>query len=239
MKRHLLRIPAILAIVFLFACNAAKAQQTFFLNVDSIFGIPDTIYNGETITFNMVFSNQSALGFQGEVTAWLQVQGAADTIPADSTTWGGGNFIQAQSQTVVEVTHIFSTQDNNLSIGDNVVVVWPRINTGTVFPPQEVINKGFASFYLAEPLGIDPIDKSGVGRLSIYPNPAQGNVRISGPNNEILTSVRITDMMGRNVVESAQITTSLAIESLPHGIYTVQATTAKGAAYAARMVVQP
>jgi hypothetical protein len=53
---------------------------------------------------------------------------------------------------MVSVTHLFTSDGNTLSIGDNVVVVWPRISSGPVFPPQEVINKGMASFYLAEPL---------------------------------------------------------------------------------------
>jgi len=238
MKHHLLRIPALFAIVFLMGFNAAKAQQTYFLNVDSVYGIPDTIYSGQSVTFVMVFSNQSNLGFQGDVNAWLQVLGTADSTAADSTDWGTTNFVQAQSQTQVAVTHVFSTQDNNLSIGDNVVVVWPRINSGPVFPPQEVNNKGTLHFYLAEPNGIDPIDPNGIRRLAIYPNPAQGNVHISIPSNETLTYVRIIDMMGRTVLESTQVSASLSIESLPHGVYTVHATTAQGVPYASRMVVR-
>jgi hypothetical protein len=54
-----------IALLSLVGLNQAKAQQTYFLNVDSIIGIPDTVYDGSTVTFSMVFSNVSNLGFQG------------------------------------------------------------------------------------------------------------------------------------------------------------------------------
>ncbi|MCF8259078.1 MAG: T9SS type A sorting domain-containing protein [Flavobacteriales bacterium] len=237
MKRTCILSSAFVAL--LLGSPIAKAQQTYFLNVDSIIGIPDTIYDGSTVTFTMVFSNVSNLGFQGDVETWLQVPGTADSTQADSTQWTGNNFIQAQSQTQVTVTHLFTSQNNSLAIGDNVVVVWPRISSGPSYPPQEVITKGMVDFYLAEPLGIGPGKDQSLGRLGLYPNPTQGSVRLSLPDNETLTYVRITDMMGRTVLELAQVTASLGIEGLPHGIYTVHATTANGASYTARMVVRP
>lgn len=239
MKRNHILLSAFVALALLLGSPIAKAQQTYFLNVDSIIGIPDTVYDGSTVTFTMVFSNVSNLGFQGDVETWLQVQGTADSTQADSTVWSGNNFMQAQSQTQVTVTHLFSSQDNSLAIGDNVVVVWPRIVSGQTYPPQEVTERGIVDFYLAEPLGTGPDKNQSIGRLGLYPNPAQGSVRLSLPGNETVTNVRITDMMGRTVLETAQVSASLVIEGLPKGIYTVHATTAMGVPYAARMVVRP
>jgi hypothetical protein len=239
MKRNCILISAFVALALLLGSPITKAQQTYFLNVDSIIGIPDTVYDGSTVTFTMVFSNVSNLGFQGDVETWLQVQGTADSTQADSTVWSGNNFMQAQSQTQVTVTHLFSSQDNSLAIGDNVVVVWPRIVSGQTYPPQEVTERGIVDFYLAEPLGTGPDKNQSIGRLGLYPNPAQGSVRLSLPGNETVTNVRITDMMGRTVLETAQVSASLGIEGLTHGIYTVHATTAMGVPYAARMVVRP
>jgi hypothetical protein len=184
MKRNRILLSAFVALALLLGSPITKAQQTYFLNVDSIIGIPDTVYDGSTVTFTMVFSNVSNLGFQGDVETWLQVQGTADSTQADSTVWSGNNFMQAQSQTQVTVTHLFSSQDNSLAIGDNVVVVWPRIVSGQTYPPQEVTERGMVDFYLAEPLGTGPDKDQSIGRLGLYPNPAQGSVRLSLPGNE-------------------------------------------------------
>jgi hypothetical protein len=69
--------------------------------------------------------------------------------------------------------------DNTLAIGDNVVVVWPRISSGPVFPPQEVINKGMASFYLAEPLSVNSGPKKETLRL--FPNPSSSLIELRLP----------------------------------------------------------
>ncbi len=226
-----------IALLSLFGVNQIKAQQTYFLNVDSIIGIPDTIYDGSTVTFSMVFSNVSNLGFQGAVDTWIQAQGTADSIQADSTTWDNA-FVQAQSQTVVAVTHLFTSDGNNLSIGDNVVVVWPRISSGPVFPPQEVINKGTAHFYLAEPLGINPSDDVKREMLRLFPNPSNNLFELRLPANEVLHTVRITDVMGRIVLEAKDASVIVNTETLPIGFYTVHTTTILGSTYSARLLVQ-
>ncbi len=226
-----------IALLSLVGLNQAKAQQTYFLNVDSIIGIPDTIYDGSTVTFSMVFSNVSNLGFQGSVDTWIQVQGTADSIQADSTTWDNA-FIQAQSQTMVSVTHLFTSDGNNLSIGDNVVVVWPRISSGPVFPPQEVINKGTASFFLAEPLGINPVNDSKKETLRLFPNPSSSLIELRLPTNETLQSVQITDVTGRIVLEAQDASVLVSTALLPIGFYTVHATTSAGSKYCSRLLVQ-
>jgi len=226
-----------IALLSLVGLNQAKAQQTYFLNVDSIIGIPDTIYDGSTVTFSMVFSNVSNLGFQGAVDTWIQVQGTADSIQADSTTWDNA-FVQAQSQTMVSVTHLFTSDGNTLSIGDNVVVVWPRISSGPVFPPQEVINKGMASFYLAEPLSVNSTIGSKKETLRLFPNPSISLIELRLPTNETLQSVQITDVTGRIVLETRDPSVLISTALLPIGFYTVRATTITGSKYSSRLLVQ-
>ena len=226
-----------IALLSLVGLNQAKAQQTYFLNVDSIIGIPDTIYDGSTLTFSMVFSNVSNLGFQGNVDTWIQVQGTSDSIQADSTTWDNA-FVQAQSQTMVSVTHLFTSDGNTLSIGDNVVVVWPRISSGPVFPPQEVINKATAHFYLAEPLGINLSADVNREMLRLFPNPSSSFFELRLPANEILHTVRITDVIGRIVWEAKDASVLVNTETIPIGFYTVHTTTTLGSTYSSRLLVQ-
>jgi len=214
----------------------SSAQNTYTLRVDSVIGIPDTIYDGQTIAFTMVFSNLSNLGFQGHVETVLYFSGTDDTITADVTSWPN-SFVQAQSQTHVAVSHFFTSNDNNLAIGDNVVVVWPRISSGPTFPPQEVIDQKTISFYLAPPLSVPSTNRSEVQRLGLFPNPAQGEVRLAMPHGEEVRSFRVTDLSGRTVLANERSEVHLNADALPAGIYTVTAISGSGQPYVGRLMV--
>jgi hypothetical protein len=218
------------------AWTSKSSAQTYTLSVDSVIGIPDTIYDGQTISFTMVFSNLSNLGFQGQVETVLYFPNAQDTITADVTSWPN-SFVQAQSQTQVAVSHFFTSNDNNLAIGDNVVVVWPRIASGPTFPPQEVINEKTISFYLAPPLSVPSINRSEVQRLGLFPNPAQGEVRLVMPHGEEVRSFRVTDLSGRTVLANERSEVRLNADALPAGIYTVTAISGSGQPYFGRLMV--
>lgn len=212
------------------------AQNTFTLSVDDVLGFPDTIFDGQTITFTMVFSNQSNLGFQGDVETLLYFPNAQDTITADSSLLNA-NFVAAQAQESIFVSHFFTSNDNNLAIGDNVVVVWPRITIGPTGPLQEVLNPRTILFYLAPPLSAPTIDKGENFKLGMYPNPAQDMVRLDVPQRESLFSYVVTDLFGRTVLSGHSGETMLHVGQLPAGIYTVRAESVSGKSFMGRLMV--
>ena len=57
------------SIVFVACACLASLQvqsQSYQLQIDSIVGIPDTVYNGQEVTFYMIVSVNSPLFYQGD-----------------------------------------------------------------------------------------------------------------------------------------------------------------------------
>jgi hypothetical protein len=214
----------------------SSAQNTYTLRVDSVIGIPDTIYDGQTIAFTMVFSNLSNLGFQGHVETVLYFPNTQDTITADSSMMSA-NFVAAQAQESVVVTHFFTSNDNNLAIGDNVVVVWPRITIGPTGPPQEVLHPETVTFYLAPPLSAPAINRGETLKLTLFPNPGQGMVRLAVAPFETLSSYEVTDLSGRIVLSDGSGADMLNADKLLAGIYTVRAVSVSGKPFVGRLMV--
>jgi len=212
-------------------------SQTYFLSVDSVVGIPDTIVNGQVVSFTMYLTNESALVFQGGVEVILQFPGTSDSLIADSAALGNG-FLAPQSQTHVFVTHQFTTEGTNaMVIGDNVVVVWPKIAAGPAEPAQEVTKFFTTSFYLMEPLSVQDREKVAVMPLTMYPNPAQDEVRLALPVHEELAHAEVSDALSR-VVLAAGRQELLNIRMLPTGSYTVTVQCSSGAVYRGRLLVR-
>ncbi len=234
MRSTLLKLILVLAL----GVNVTSAwSQTYFLSVDSVVGIPDTIVNGQVVSFTMFLTNQSTLVFQGGVDVILEFPGTSDSLMADSAALGNG-FLAPQSQTQVFVTHQFTTEDNNaMVIGDNVVVVWPKIAAGPAEPAQEVTKFFTTSFYLVEPLSVQDREKVTVRPLTMYPNPAQDEVRLALPVHEELAHAEVIDALGRVVLVAGR-QELLSIRMLPSGLYTVTVQCSSGEVYRGRLSVR-
>lgn len=211
--------------------------QTYVLSVDSVYGIPDTIYDGETIDFTMVFSNQSNLAFQGEVNTAMLFNNQ-DSAFADSTVLNSG-FVAAQSQSTVSASHLFSANGggNALFIGDNVVVVWPRIGGGPVLPPQEVSNVFVKEFYLAPALSVPTLGGERE-TLRVFPNPASDHVRLILPSYDSPIHIQLVDMTGRVVRRQLGSIAEFGTDGIPSGIYTICAHMTSGVVLRSRLLIE-
>jgi hypothetical protein len=234
--RHLATL-ALIASMNMIWTTATWAQNTYTLSVDSVVGIPDTIYDGQTITFTMMFSNQSNLGFQGDVETVLYFPIAQDTITADSSVMNA-DFVAAQAQESVFASHFFTSNDNYLAIGDNVVVVWPRITFGPTGPPQEVLNAKTINFYLAPPLSASGQFRDMPESLGLFPNPTEGDVRLLVPKGDRMVQVAVTDISGRQLIHTIESEHTISTKDLPSGLYSVSAIGASGKVYRGRLVVR-
>ncbi len=216
MKR-ILHIILLLMGVFV-ARPAAYAQTTYILEIDSVAALPDSIENGTTVTFFMQVSLGSPLFYQGNV--FVEFEYGGNFYQADTTI--SQNFLTPNAPNQIQVVHGFST-DDDLNIGDNVVVVWPRLGNGTD-PPQTVTNPYETTITLIEPNSIS--DLLEVKLPFVYPNPANSLIRFQFPSNIKVNSVRIMDMKGALVAECNG--SEADISNLPNGIYLVAANTADG-----------
>ncbi|HXP50234.1 MAG TPA: T9SS type A sorting domain-containing protein, partial [Bacteroidia bacterium] len=69
--------------------------------------------------------------------------------------------------------------------------------------------------------GIDNITAN--SNISIYPNPSNGIITVSIPSANEANTLRITDMIGNEIVKSQMkdVTKNLDLSSLQKGLYTI------------------
>jgi hypothetical protein len=185
-------------LVLLCLPQVSKAQIPYVLGIDSIAALPDTIIDGEEYTFFVEMTNASPLAFQGDsgsVNLMLQFNGS-DSIAADSTKLLSPFVGSAGNATLLEVRHRFSSGGGSgLSIGINVVVVWPRINDG-INPPQEILQPPYSrNIFLLEPNGIE--ERRSLGGFTAFPNPSAGLFELKVENQKRVEQVNLLDLSGR------------------------------------------
>jgi hypothetical protein len=76
--------------------------------------------------------------------------------------------------------------------------------------------------YDGSKIGIPRVDKS---MFTVYPNPSSDNLYITGVNCQ---SIQILDLMGKVVLEQNTASNQINMETLPAGIYVLNAITDKG-----------
>lgn len=178
-------------------CNA---QIPYVLGIDSIAALPDTIIDGVEYTFFVEMTNESPLAFQGDsgsVNLMIAANGT-DTVTADSTALLSPFVGSAGSATLLEVQHRFSTGGGSgLSIGINVVVVWPRLNDG-INPPQEVVEPPYTrTIFILEPNSVP--ERKSVSGFSVFPNPSAGLFDLKIEGQKHVDQIDLLDLSGRIV----------------------------------------
>jgi len=221
----------VLACVCCLVSNQLSAQVTYELQIDSIVGLPDTIEDGQEVTFFMIVSMNSALFYQGDIFVELEYGGQFYRV---DTAISVNGFLGPNSPNTIQAHHRFST-DDDLNIGDNVVVVWPRIGDGTT-PSQEVINPHTQIINLVEPNGISPQPIARIRESFVSPNPAITGIQYNLNHTVTVLESILLDVSGRIVMRS-NASTQIDISSLPAGVYFVEVITEKGDVYSDKLLI--
>ena len=221
----------VLACVCCLVSNQLSAQVTYELQIDSIVGLPDTIEDGQEVTFFMIVSMNSALFYQGDIFVELEYGGQFYRV---DTAISVNGFLGPNSPNTIQAHHRFST-DDDLNIGDNVVVVWPRIGDGTT-PSQEVINPHAQIINLVEPNGISPQPIARIRESFVSPNPAITGIQYNLNHTVTVLESILLDVSGRIVMRS-NASTQIDISSLPAGVYFVEVITEKGDVYSDKLLI--
>jgi len=226
--RHIL--VAILSFLFLTGAGFRAKGQEFQLYIDSVAGIPDTIYDGQEITFDIIISLNSPLFYQGAMSLDLEYGG--NLYPVDSVVVAG-SLLSPSSPNTIHARHRFSTE-NDLQIGDNVVVVWPRLGNGNE-PPQTVINPYTFTVTLVEPNGISDRQRP-VPRTLVLPNPGHSEIRLALHPSIDLTYSRLYHIDG-HMVKDLGTMRSFDVSDLPAGLYLLDVLTVEGHRYTDRLLI--
>lgn len=191
---------------------SANAQNVN-LRVDSILGIPDTVYPGQVVSYSVVLKNNGFIPYQGPLQLAMdngQGQIAYLYFSATPVVVLPGSTYTVSGATVTIDSSFFRP-------GGNVVVVWPYTSQLIQYTP-----KSFSTYVTNGFQGIE--EPSLAETIRIYPNPASSIVHISNENNTI-ERVRIFDLKGCVVFNKKydqENLVELNIESWPVGLYSIE-----------------
>ena len=218
------------ATTVIWGAHDTKAQVTYDLQIDSVVGLPDSILNGQTVEFFVQISLNTPLIYQGPI--FLELEYGGNFYPVDTVS--SQNFLNPNNPTTVQAQHRFST-DDDLNIGDNVVVVWPRIGDGQE-PPQTVSWPYSTVITLVEPNSITEPTPSRVFQSFLAPNPASDMVQINLDNRIDAVSINVYNILGAAMTQrSAQ--RSLDVSRLPAGVYYVDVISKDGQVFTDKLLI--
>lgn len=225
--KHMLRLLAVC--LGLGLITSTSNAQTYVLEVDSVVALPDSIVDGTTVTFYMMVSQTGTpLFYQGNI--YVELEYGGNFYEADTTL--GQGFVTPNAPNQLQVTHRFST-DDDLSIGDNVVVVWPRIGDGSD-PPQTTVPY-HTIITLIEPNGVQEVENE--SSPFIYPNPASEIIYLENRIKDHVISLRINDQLGRTVLRSSK-NGLLNVSQLSNGLYFLVVELVDGSIRSQRVVIR-
>lgn len=114
-------------------------------------------------------------------------------------------------------------------------------NVGTAWTAMQVFTTD-VSAKTASLLGADKVHESSAQPLSMFPNPATHHVTVVFESDQIVTSVVVSDMLGKALVSAPAAGASgqlqLDLSGLASGIYLCSLRTADGGQYSQKLVIQ-
>jgi hypothetical protein len=208
MKRAYFLLSFLLGLVSLNS-NAQNAS----LRVDSIIGIPDTIFPGQIVSYSVILSNNGFIPYQGPLQLAMdngQGQIAYLYFSATPVVVLPGSTYTISGSTVTIDSSFFRP-------GGNVVVVWPYTSQLIQYIPRT-----FTTYVVNNLQSIEevPLTQS----VSIFPNPTSDFIQINSVNRTI-ERVRIYDINGRLVYKEQNnngASLFIYVGDLPIGIYSVE-----------------
>jgi hypothetical protein len=159
------------------------------------------------------------LGRNTEVTLW--VQNVGNQTYTDSI-WGN---VRTPKKEHLKVSKIFANlnpgdsihmvvpvpvNNENFSLGDNIIVVWP---TGTTIKTRDTVRK------IITVVASGIFESNHVDRLSVYPNPFSDNLQIACKGSEYrIKSILLTGISGSQ--DLLQVTDNrISMPALSSGVY--------------------
>ena len=209
MKRVCLLLSVLLSLI-----SFRGSAQTVSLRIDSIYGIPDTVYTGQTFTYSVVVKNNGFIPYQGPVQ--LAMQNGQGQIAYLYFSANPVVILPGSSYTVSNTT--LTIDSSFFRPGNNVVVVvWPYTSQFIQYTPRS-----FTTYVINNLQGVEevPLTQS----VSIFPNPTSDFILINSGNRTI-ERVRIYDINGKLVYQDQNnegASLFIYVGDLPVGIYSVE-----------------
>lgn len=201
------------ALLLLMASAAPVRSQSTVL-VQQIINFPDlpndTAYEGLLYDFDIVVQNGTNSVVTGSMTIQMRVDSIITALgtPAIQVTLNPGD-------TMVVSVNQYPFLQPQFKAGNNIVVVWPSINSGITYPIDSLTTDVY--YVPLNSVGIPSEEPLG---FKIFPNPANDIISWTAADGSIPERVRIYDASGRLAAEINHVGL-YAVSSLPEGMYVV------------------
>ncbi|MEO8148788.1 MAG: T9SS type A sorting domain-containing protein [Bacteroidia bacterium] len=215
-------IKRLLLLLIIFALSlTVKAQgpptlKVTTITVNGIANFPDTIYGGVFYSYIITIRNlDSTITYVSDSTEAFTIN-----MRTDSSLIGAFTIYSDSAQIVILPGDSFSLQysdtfpSGGFKIGNNVVVVWPSINT---LLPSLIADSSYFTIYFPGILGIPDFDKL---NLLVYPNPFIDLLSFSNTYDN--HQLYIYDEAGRLVYQNPFDKKSYDLSFLKQGLYLVE-----------------
>ena len=198
------------------------AQDTLNFTPNGFLGMPDTVYAGYQTQVGALIKNYSSILYHDSISIdyYIDTGAAVTTIPGVVDT----NFTLNPGDSqffLIPFTFNDHYQGGPFRIGNNVIVVWPRI-----FDPNFHFSDSLRAnvFVIDTSTGTGPVYGNSFD-VKCYPVPSSGPLYIaSNISSARITKIILRDAGGQLVASSKDPSQPIDLSSLPPGMYVVEVT---------------
>ena len=201
------------------------ASDSTFFSIDTVtiqwIGPCDSLYPdtlSETVVtkyeINEVLKNNQLFSQSAFIARYAEPFGGPCIIARDINYWIGGIHYVGIKKTVNNINYL------------GWIKVEVKTHTSMIFMELAIQN-----------LLLDIPEYTNPAAFVIYPNPANQHIYITNVTNTSINEIRIYNQTGQMLLREGQITNSIDISSLKHGIYVIEIIT-KGFRYREKLIIE-
>jgi len=185
--------------------NPSLTSLTELNNLDSVGGYL-AIVDNDSLTSLAGLDNVTSIGGQLQIT---QNDALTNLTGLDNINAASINYLSITQNDLLSSCEVKSVCDYLANPSGYIVISSNAPGCNTQIEVEEACGVGIPDIILNS-------------EFSVYPNPAEKEIYISGNNKEIIKEVNIYNQIGQKVLHETAITNTLDISMLKQGIYVIE-----------------
>lgn len=218
----------ILFITILLLSMSSLAQVNIGMGYFGLTAPNDTVSESTSDTYSVWVKNYGPGTLNDYITLITGVRDSVGGIDSVGYYTSPGNIILTPGDsTMLTLTTTYNVSPTGYRYGIDVIVIWPVAASATTLDSLEF------TVFIKDATGLNELDAEQL--IDVYPNPAADNIHIKHPDATAIESIEVFDLSGRLVLSEKKQST-INIESLPAGMFTVQVILSDKKKYLVKMI---
>jgi len=233
------KIKSLILCFIVFFFGISSNAQNSSINISFGHGgisIPDTVTMGDSIWFSCWVVNKGEDVLAENILLNVARYDANLGLLNTRTIGGQGpNFIFPGDSIQFVPGFLFEVvTSTNYLIGDNIVVIWPKAAIPSSI--SQANQYSYSNLHVLSNSSISSISEKLGQKQYFYPQPATDKLYFNSP--ELITSVKIFNILGKQVLSFKSQESSIAINNLAEGLYLVKIRTKKGEEKIQKLIIK-